>query len=71
MTWTLARFLRLPRGHKPSVIQVRADQLSPGVMGDAVIAAIQNAEDELTRGALVTLDPHRKRLRILPLLKRE
>lgn len=61
--------LAATQGLKPSVIQVRADQLSPETIGGSVVAAIRNAEEELRDGALLTLDANRRRLRILPLLK--
>ena len=63
--------LAATQGLKPSVIQLRADILTPESTGEAVIAAIQSAEDDLKSGALLTLDTNRRRLRILPLLKRE
>jgi len=52
---------------KPSVVQVRAGNLAPAVIGDRVIAALRQVEVELDQGALLTIDPSRRRLTILPL----
>lgn len=52
----------------PSVIQVRIDDPLPNVIGDAVVQALQANADHLQRGALVTIDPHRSRVRILPIV---
>lgn len=51
---------------KPSVIQLRADDLSPETIGIMVITALRQMESELREGALVTLDSRRLRLRVLP-----
>lgn len=59
--------LAVTQGKKPSVIQIRADDLNPNVIGDQVIAALVKSEPELERGALVTIDPKRTRVRLLPL----
>ena len=52
----------------PSVVQVRIDDPLPGVIGDGVVHAIQAHADHLRRGALVAIDPHRSRIRILPIV---
>jgi predicted nuclease of predicted toxin-antitoxin system len=52
---------------KPSVIQIRADNLSTAVIGAALKATIQQMTSELTTGALVTIDPVPSRLTLLPL----
>jgi predicted nuclease of predicted toxin-antitoxin system len=54
------------QGDKPSVIQIRSDDLRPETIGTAVVTALRNAEAELDAGALVSVEPHRTRLRILP-----
>lgn len=51
---------------KPSVVQVRADNVTPEALGDLVIAALRRTEPELTDGALLTVEPSRSRLRLLP-----
>ena len=59
--------LAATHGQKPSVVQIRAEDVSPSVIGAKVIAALRQMTDELEQGALVTVDPNRTRLRILPL----
>jgi predicted nuclease of predicted toxin-antitoxin system len=59
--------LAATHGEKPSVIQIRAEDLSPDVIGDRVVAALQQTVAELEEGALITIDPNRTRLRLLPL----
>jgi predicted nuclease of predicted toxin-antitoxin system len=54
-------------GDKPSVVQIRADDVSPEAIGRQVISALRQLETELTEGALVAIDPKRTRLRVLPL----
>lgn len=51
---------------KPSVVQIRADLLTPAAIGGAVIRAVAQTEHELAEGALVSVDPNRARVRILP-----
>ena len=41
-------------GGKPSVIQIRADLLSPDAIGRSVLSALQLLESELNAGALLT-----------------
>ena len=36
-------------------------------VGTQVVAALRQAREELTAGALLTVDPNRSRLRLLPL----
>ena len=55
------------QGTKPSVVQIRAEDVSPDVIGDQVISALRQMEAELEEGALLTFDPNRTRLRLLPL----
>jgi predicted nuclease of predicted toxin-antitoxin system len=56
--------------NKPSVAQIRADDLSTGVIGRAVVDALRRMEVELDAGALLTIDPIKARMRLLPLLPR-
>jgi predicted nuclease of predicted toxin-antitoxin system len=51
----------------PSVVQLRAGDVSPEAIGLAVIAALKQLSNELGAGALVTVDPQRTRIRLLPL----
>ncbi len=59
--------LAATHGEKPSVVQIRADDLRPEVIGTQVVAALKQMEAELEEGALLTVDPNRTRLRLLPL----
>ena len=52
---------------KPSVIQLRSDDLRPSVLGKAVLTALEDYASELGRGVLVTVDPKRARFRLLDL----
>ena len=55
------------QGEKPSVVQIRADDIRAQTIGQHVVTALRQMADELERGALLTVDPSRTRLRILPL----
>lgn len=59
--------LAATHGEKPSVVQIRADDVSPDVIGKQIITALRQMESELELGALLTVDPNRTRLRLLPL----
>lgn len=63
--------LAATQGEKPSVIQIRSEDVSPEAAGSAVIAAIRRLSLELEQGVLVTVDPRRTRLRYLPLAGRD
>jgi predicted nuclease of predicted toxin-antitoxin system len=59
--------LAATHGGKPSVVQVRSDDVNPASIGEHVIAALRLAHRELEEGALLTVEPGRTRLRLLPL----
>jgi predicted nuclease of predicted toxin-antitoxin system len=59
--------LAVTQGEKPSVVQIRAEDVLVDAIGDQVVAALRQMESELDEGALVTVDPKRVRLRMLPL----
>ncbi len=52
----------------PSVIQARTEDPVPNVIGEQVVFAIKTYARELERGALITIEPDRARVRILPLV---
>lgn len=52
---------------RPSVVQLRADDNSPEAIGTIVLTALRQTELDLAAGALVTVEPARMRVRILPL----
>ena len=62
--------LAATQGNKPSVVQLRADDTNPQVIGGAVLAALAQMEAELADGALLIVEPGQTRLRVLPLLRR-
>ena len=59
--------LAATHGEKPSVVQIRAEDVSPDVIGRQVLDALRQMAAELEEGALLTIDPNRTRLRLLPL----
>jgi predicted nuclease of predicted toxin-antitoxin system len=59
--------LATTHGEKPSVVQIRADDVSVEAIGKPVVDALQQMSSELDAGALLTIDPKRTRLRVLPL----
>lgn len=53
----------------PTVVQIRADDLRIEVIGASVLKALDSIRgDEV--GALITIDQHRTRVRVLPFPKR-
>ncbi len=52
---------------RPSVVQLRANDVSPDVIGALVIRAVTQVASDLEEGAVLTIDPKRSRLRLLPL----
>jgi len=59
--------LAATQGRKPSVVQVRAGDVSPKAIGMQVIAALRQMTANLEEGALLSIDPKITRLRVLPL----
>lgn len=59
--------LAVTHGDKPSVVQLRSDTLTHESIGKQVVNALRQLKIDLERGALVTVEPERTRLRILPL----
>ncbi len=59
--------LAATHGEKPSVVQIRADDVSPDIIGLQVITALRQMASELADGALLTIEPNRTRMRLLPL----
>jgi predicted nuclease of predicted toxin-antitoxin system len=62
--------LAATRGEKPSVVQIRAEDVSPDVISKQVIVALRQMATELEDGPLLTIEPNRTRLRVLPLQSR-
>ena len=60
--------LALSHGDKPSVVQLRIQEVLPEDIGETVSQALRHAEEALEAGALLTIDsPVRTRLTYLPL----
>jgi len=58
--------LAATRDAKPSVVQIRADDVSPEAIGAVVTITLNRMADDLEAGALLTIDTARMRLRLLP-----
>lgn len=54
-------------GTGPSVVQIRADDLSTDAIGGQIISALRQMLDVLAQGALVTIDPVKTRVTVLPI----
>ena len=52
---------------KPSVVQIRAADLMPELLAPPIIIGLARCRQALAEGALLTIDPARMRLRLLPL----
>ncbi|EGY28338.1 hypothetical protein Rin_00017290 [Candidatus Regiella insecticola 5.15] len=59
--------LAATHGKKPSVVQIRTNDVSPDIIGKQIVAAVNQMASELEAGALLTVDTNRTRLRVLPL----
>lgn len=59
--------LAATHGEKSSVVQIRANDVNPGVIGKQVISALQQMSTDLADGALLTVDTSRTGVRLLPL----
>ncbi|MCL2423730.1 MAG: DUF5615 family PIN-like protein [Micrococcales bacterium] len=59
--------LAATQGERPSVVQIRAQDVSLESIGSHVVTALRQAAQELDDGALLTIDPNRARLTLLPL----
>jgi len=63
--------LAATQGVAPSVVQVRAEDVSPDVIGTKIARALHQMQAELEAGALLSIDEKTMRLRLLPLVNRE
>ena len=52
---------------KPSVIQVRSQDVTPGHLGSVVVGVLSTHREIIEAGALITIDEARSRVRILPI----
>lgn len=53
--------------HGPSVIQLRSESVAPEGLAETVIESIRRSAGQLAAGAIVTVEPKRSRVRLLPL----
>lgn len=51
----------------PSVIQIRAENILPPAMGEIVLETLSALAQQLENGALVSIDPRKRRIKLLPL----
>ena len=61
--------LAVTRAAAPSVVQVRAQDVSPEHLIDIVVSGLRQHEAVLEQGALISIDEARLRSRILPLVR--
>lgn len=59
--------LAASNGIAPSVVRIRAADTRPESIGAVVVAALTQVSLDLGSGALVTIEPGRTRIRVLPL----
>ncbi|MBW4608204.1 MAG: DUF5615 family PIN-like protein [Hassallia sp. WJT32-NPBG1] len=59
--------LAMTQANAPSVIQVRSQDIIPAKLGNLVINALRQFQQELEMGALVTVDEAKAKVRILPI----
>jgi predicted nuclease of predicted toxin-antitoxin system len=59
--------LAVTHGKKPSVIQIRSEDVSAEFIGKQTVAALRHMQAELEAGALLTIEPGHTRLRSLPI----
>ena len=55
------------RAGRPSVIQVRTQDVTPDHLGPLVVTALRTHAEALSNGALLTVDEMKSRVRILPI----
>ncbi|HEU4888108.1 MAG TPA: DUF5615 family PIN-like protein [Thermoanaerobaculia bacterium] len=60
--------LAVTNARGPSVIQARVEDPIPATIGEDVVEVITENKTHLERGALITIDPDRRRIRILPIV---
>jgi predicted nuclease of predicted toxin-antitoxin system len=58
--------LALTQAESPSVIQVRTQDVFPEVLGNRLVKVLQEHQSALEKGALLTVDEAKARVRVLP-----
>jgi len=59
--------LAMTQSGGPSVIQIRAQDVLPDAIGHQVVNSLNETRTHLETGALVTIDPVKYRIRLLPI----
>jgi predicted nuclease of predicted toxin-antitoxin system len=59
--------LAATRGEGPSVVQIRAQDLSPQTLGPTLVSVLRRNSSALETGAILTVDLQHARVRSLPL----
>ena len=62
--------LHATRAVAPSVIQFRDNDVRPEALGSQALLALDQAREEIEKGALITIDPRKMRITCLPLGRR-
>lgn len=52
---------------RPSVTQARVQDVSPDALGAVIVTALRAHSDASEQGAILTIDPTKTRIRILPI----
>jgi predicted nuclease of predicted toxin-antitoxin system len=60
--------LALDEATSPSVIRIRIERLRAQALADLLLMVIAECQDDLEKGAAVTVEPNRIRVRCLPLV---
>jgi predicted nuclease of predicted toxin-antitoxin system len=63
--------LAATKADAPSVLQVRTQDISPQAIGQLVVSAFEQFEENLATGSLVSVDEKQARARVLPLTKQD
>jgi predicted nuclease of predicted toxin-antitoxin system len=63
--------LAATHGEKPSVVQIRTEDVSAQVIGERIVTALRHMEPELEAGALLTIRERQTRVRLLPIVPQE
>jgi predicted nuclease of predicted toxin-antitoxin system len=69
MTYDLdfSAILAITKGQKPSVIQIRIPNIKSEQTIEMIICALKQNKNELEKGAILTIDTRKARIRLLPL----
>jgi predicted nuclease of predicted toxin-antitoxin system len=59
--------LAINKTNCPSVIQIRAQDVTPKNLFDVIYSTLIKYKDYINQGALITIDERRARIRILPI----